>query len=83
MLRKLSVADFSAVISSISSQENPYVFRKVTASTVKQYETSKNLFCEVTQKNTRNLHACFVSPIFLCYKRVSWPFCKSSVADFT
>ncbi len=65
-----SRAIVSEVISSTSSRENPSIFCKVTASTVKQQNT-RNLFCEVTRKNTRNLYTRFGSCIFSCYKRVS------------
>ncbi len=52
-----SCAVASKVTSSTSSQENPFVFHKVTVSTVKQHETqnTRNLF-QVTRKNIGNLH---------------------------
>ncbi len=71
------IAGLSEVISSISIQENPFVFHKVIASTAKQCETwnTRNLFCEVTRKNTRNLYAHFVSLVFLYYEYILWASC--------
>ncbi len=71
----LSCAIVSKVISSTSSQENPFVFCKIAASTAKQHEAwnMRNLFCDVTWKKTRNLYTCFVFCVFSCYKCISWP----------
>ncbi len=65
----------SQVISSTSSKENSFAFRKVTTSTAKQWETrnTRKLFCEVMWH--------FASRVFLYYKCVSWPFHKMSAAS--
>ncbi len=41
----------------------------------------RNLFREVTWKNTRNFYTHFVSHVLSCYKCVSWPSRKLSVAS--
>ncbi len=64
------LADISEVISSTSSWENPFMFRKVITSIAKQYEktrNTRNLSCEkkTTKDNEKLLHTLRILFIFI------------------